>query len=614
MIKIHSDFNIGKGMKLHRTMRKKFFSYYVILVVSAMAVTGFFVTRLAQSLYKRNVEEKLASVAKVIQNEISEDIKEGVEIDYNAIAAKYSEILEGSPQDNATPNMSDLRVTIIDLNGKVLGESETDFRSMENHLSRSEVQQALKGSIGKDIRHSRTLDTDFTYVAVKASEVIIRLSLPLTELRDIRWIILRHITLGILVSLLFTVFLALKFSASVTRPVNELINASREIASGNYSKRVKSSADYEFSQLADTFNEMAYQLERTVADLTDKNIKVETIINSMMDGIIAVDDNYNIVLINDMAKEMFGMDRKDDVIGINIIEAVRNNQLNSFISKSVEDGTSSIKEILIAGAGKDGKTYRIHTNPVKPVDNAKKKSGAIVLIQDITNIKKLEQIRTDFVSNVTHELKTPLTSIRGFIETLRSGAMNDPEVAESFLEIIDIESERLYNLINDILQLSEIETRQKDSNILPHSLNSSITEVISILQGPAEKKNVRLIDETSEELTISANKDRIKQMLINLIDNGIKYNVEGGSVFVKAYRHGGNIVISVKDTGIGIAQEHLPRIFERFYRVDKGRSREAGGTGLGLSIVKHIASLYNGDVRVSSQPGIGTEFTVRLPL
>jgi two-component system phosphate regulon sensor histidine kinase PhoR len=228
-------------------------------------------------------------------------------------------------------------------------------------------------------------------------------------------------------------------------------------------------------------------------------------------------------------------------------------------------------------------------------------------------MKKLEQIRTEFVSNVTHELKTPLTSIRGFVETLRSGAVKDADVTAQFLEIIDIEVERLTMLINDILQLSEIENNHSDTNIGTHNLTDIITEVISILQSSADKKSIKLTVEAAPKIAIQANRDRIKQMLINLIDNAIHYNVENGSVRIKAVKAEGRLVISVADSGIGIAQQHLSRIFERFYRVDKGRSRNMGGTGLGLSIVKHIVNLYDGDIQVESEPGMGTRFIVQLP-
>jgi two-component system phosphate regulon sensor histidine kinase PhoR len=233
---------------------------------------------------------------------------------------------------------------------------------------------------------------------------------------------------------------------------------------------------------------------------------------------------------------------------------------------------------------------------------------------DITNIKKLEQMRTEFVSNVSHELKTPLTSIRGFIDTLKDGAINDPAVADKFLEIIDIEAERLSRLINDILQLSEIESMKQDQNSEMFELKPLADEVISILQITAEERGVNLEASIDETIKMKADKDKIKHLLINIIENGIKYNKEKGSVILSAEQKESSVIISVRDTGIGIEKEYLDRVFERFYRVDKGRSSELGGTGLGLSIVKHIVNLYKGSINVKSEPGQGTEFIVKIPV
>jgi len=387
---------------------------------------------------------------------------------------------------------------------------------------------------------------------------------------------------------------------------------SREISRGNYSKRASVKSADELGQLAGTFNEMADELEKSMADLKDKNIKFDSIMNSMTNGFIAVDRKQRIILINEIACRFLEIEYDEDITGKNLIDVIRNHKINRMLQQTVESNESSTHEISISLP--EEKIYRIYANPIKSMESSDSNSGGILSIMDITNIKKLEQIRTDFVSNVTHELKTPLTSIRGFVETLRSGAMDDSEVSDKFLEIIDIEAERLYMLINDILQLSEIETKQKDSNIATHDLESIINEVFSILQGAAGKKSIELTCKVESSISITANRDRIKQMLINLIDNAIKYNIENGSVRVKVWKAEGRIVLSVKDTGIGIAQQHLSRIFERFYRIDKGRSRSMGGTGLGLSIVKHIVNLYNGDIKVESEPGSGSEFIIQLPV
>ncbi|OGO80203.1 MAG: PAS domain-containing sensor histidine kinase [Clostridiales bacterium GWC2_40_7] len=596
-----------------KLLKRKIFISYLVLVIIGISTTGLFVSQLTQSLYRHEVEQRLITAASLIEHQISQNLKKGQIIDFNLEAVAYADILRYSSLLEKNLEKLEPRITFIDYNGKVIGESDADFQSMENHLGRKEIKEAVNGGIGLDIRFSETLKMDFIYVAkpVKAAETVIRVSLPLTQLKNINRTIWLYSGIGILAGLALTMLLAVKFTSSLTLPVNELNIVSREISRGNYSKRASVKSDDELGQLAGTFNEMANELEKTVADLKDKNIKFDSIMNSMTNGFVAVDRKQKILLINEIACRFLDIDYDEDIIGKNLIDVIRNHKINKLLLQTVESNKSSVHEISISQP--DEKTFRIYANPIKYPESSDSNSGGILSIMDITNIKKLEQIRTDFVSNVTHELKTPLTSIRGFVETLRSGAIDDGEVSDKFLEIIDIEAERLYMLINDILQLSEIETKQKDSNIATHDFGSIINEVFSILQGAADKKSIELSCNIEGSINITANRDRIKQMLINLIDNAIKYNVENGSVRVKAWKAEGRIVLSVKDTGIGIAQQHLTRIFERFYRVDKGRSRNMGGTGLGLSIVKHIVNLYNGDIKVESEPGKGTEFVIQLP-
>jgi two-component system phosphate regulon sensor histidine kinase PhoR len=596
-------------------MKKRIFRYYVILVIIGVFVTGFFTSQLAQMFYKYEVEDKLRNTANMIKYQVQESIASGKQpVDYNKLAQTYAGILNSEIQtDPSRADSNHSRITFIDYSGFVLGESETDFHSMDNHLNRKEVQEAIKGNIGKDTRFSTNLKVDFLYLAVPldSEKIIVRVSVPLFQLNKIDRIIIVYTVLGILLGILFTIILALRFSSTITRPIKELISVSKEIAAGNFSKRASTRSNDEIGQLAKVFNETASKLENTLADMTDKNLKVNSIINSMIDGIVAIDSSFRVLLINNTACEMFGIKNGPGVFGINIIELIRNNEINTVLTETVQKNISQVSEVII-GAPVD-KIYRVYTTPIISNNKESVNSGGIATIHDITNLKRLEQIRTEFVSNVTHELKTPLTSIRGFIETLKNGAIDNRDVSLKFLDIIDIESERLYTLINDILQLSEIETKQMDSDIKTHHLKTTMEEVFSILNCVAEKKGVTLTFEVDDNLMITANRDRIKQMLINLIDNGIKYNVEKGYVHVKAFREEGKVVFIIKDSGIGIAEEHIQRIFERFYRVDKGRSRNMGGTGLGLSIVKHIVNLYNGNIKVNSQVGEGSEFIIQLP-
>jgi two-component system, OmpR family, phosphate regulon sensor histidine kinase PhoR len=595
-------------------MKRKIYLYSLVIIVVSLAITGFFTSWLTRYYYTLEVKEKLKNTATLLEYQVLNENVKGINIDYDKLSKSYSNLLNHGTTLSAKPNEKDTRITFIDFKGHVLGDSEADFKTMENHLERKEVQEAIKGKIGEDIRKSKTLGIDFLYIAVpiKSQQIIARVSVPFVQLNSIYRAILIYTIIVILVGLLLIILLSLRFTTLLLNPIDELILVSGEIAKGNYSKRVNIKSKDELGQLADTFNRMTAKLEETLSEMMDKNVKVDSIINSMISGIVAVDTKYRIILINSVACEIFGIKYGPGVIGINMLDLIRNNHLNSFLNETIENNIELVNEVVIGSPQE--KVLRIYTNPIKSKDTFNVNSGGIASIHDITNIKKLEQIRTEFVSNVTHELKTPLTSIRGFIETLRGGAINNREVAEKFLEIIDIEAERLYMLINDILQLSEIETTQKDSNLGSHNLKSIVSEIYSILQGSATRKDIKLINEADENLMILANRDRIKQMLINLVDNSIKYSPDGCMVTISAYKSEGKIIIIVTDTGIGIAEVHLTRIFERFYRVDKGRSRNMGGTGLGLSIVKHIVNLYSGDIKVNSELGKGTEFIIQLPM
>ncbi len=565
-------------------MKKKIFAYFLVVTIIGVSVTGLLISLLSQQYYKDEAEEKLAHAARLIKHDISEELSEGKIIDYNQAAKKYADILnEGIYLD---PSMTSIknRVSFIDIYGYVAGESDADFREMENHLNRQEITQAISGQLGTDIRYSSTLKTKFLYTAllIEQADIVVRVSHPLNYISNINKTTLKFSLIGIFAGIAITIFLANRFSARVSHPIDQKINAVNQ------------------------------QLEKTIEELTDKNVKVDSIINSMMNGIVAVDRDYHVMLINSKACELFGINQKDEVFGANLLEFIRNNRINRMLTDTIESNESMSAEVHLNSP--HDMILQVKTAPIMPKDSSSPNSGGIIYVEDITAFKKLEHIRTEFVSNVTHELKTPLTSIRGFVETLKNGALDDKEIANQFIDIIDIEAERLSTLINDILQLSEIESGMKDSNIAVHKLDSIITEIKPVLQSVAEKKNISLSWNVDENLHIKANKDRIKQLFINIIDNAIKYNIDNGNVDITAIKKDGKINISVKDTGIGIESRHLSRIFERFYRIDKGRSRNMGGTGLGLSIVKHIVNLYGGDLNVKSSPGNGTEFIIRFPL
>ena len=597
-------------------MKNKIVKYTILLVIIAITIAGIFTSALARYFYKYEVQNSNENTAVLLAQQIKELALNNQVIDYNKLAKDYSMLLNNKPANNKSFSFA-TRITIIDYAGNVLGDSDSNISEMQNHLDRKEVKEAIQGDIGTDERYSETLKLTYLYVALPIMDknIIVRVSVPLYQLNAINKAFFLYTILGILVGLLLTIMISVKISKKITAPIHQLINTSKEISSGNYKKRAHIYSKDEIGQLASTFNEMADKLDQTLSGIIDKNVRVDTVINSMRDGIIAVDTNYKILIINTIACDIFGIKHGPGIIGKNLIDITINSKVNSFLKDTIKNNVAFTDEITIFSTKTESdNVYKIYTNPIKNSDLNANNSGGVITLHDVTSVKKLEQIRTEFVSNVTHELKTPLTSIRGFVETLKNGALNDPDVSVKFLDIIDIEAERLYILINDILQLSEIEAMRKDDHIAQNNLAQIINEVVLLLESSASKKNIKLDVITEPNIEIWANKNRIKQMLINLIDNAIKYNIENGSVFIKSSKSNGKTIISIKDTGIGIPEKHQARIFERFYRVDKGRSRNMGGTGLGLSIVKHIVNLYSGDIRIISEPGKGTEFIIQLPL
>ncbi len=594
-------------------LKKKIVLYYIVLIVIGISIAGLCTSQLAKSIYNTEIEGNLKNSVLLITNQLDQEIMNGEEINFNEKAKEYSRILNEYVSRNGEKQNFKIRITFINFEGIVVGESETDYKLMENHLNRKEIQQAIQGEFGKDIRFSKTLKINFLYISypLKSKNIVVRISVPLISIKHIYRTIWFYTLVGALAGIIITALIAIRISAALTSPIRQMIIATKEIAKGNYSSRISIDTEDELGKLAENFNQMAAVQERTVSELTDKSNKVNSIINSMTNGIIAIDKDYNIVLINHEVLELFGATLKKDILGSKIIEVIRNNQLNSYLRETINKNEDYVFDLVISGRGQ--KILRVYTSPINSANSVNKNEGAIAFIHDITNMKKLEEMRTEFVSNVTHELKTPLTSIRGFVETLRNGAIEDKDVADKFLEIIDIEAERLFILINDILQLSEIETMGKDSNITEFSLEQLVAEVISLLENAAQKKDVTIMYDIDKSILIKANRNRIKQMLINLIDNGIKYNKQYGEVKIFASKENGQLFISVKDTGIGISKEHQARIFERFYRVDKGRSRSMGGTGLGLSIVKHIVNLYDGDINIYSKANEGSEFRIKFP-
>ncbi|MBM7561067.1 HAMP domain-containing sensor histidine kinase [Fusibacter tunisiensis] len=578
-------------------MRKKIIASYAVLIAILGISFTFIVRDALRDAMILQFEHNLTNEVKLVK---ALGVDRALEKeDFGAFAVEIKESIG-------------VRVTIVDLEGLVLADTEEDPTVMMNHINREEIEKALQTQeTALALRYSDTIQTDHLYAAtpieIDGDTYILRLSRPLYELKAFNTQImnLAFILVGLvsLVAFVMAVWLVRK----LTKPIYELTDAANRIAEGEYGRKIYTTSTDQIGTLTDAFNTMSFNLDLSIRELTRRNIELESILNSMINGIIAIDHNRKILMINKISFDI--LELPEDYVAENesMYKIVRNEEVSKMIEMAINHGISQTKELNYTHIDK---ILRIYVNPINT--NEGKTIGSIVVFQDVTQIRKLEKVRSDFVSNVSHELKTPLTSIKGFVDTLKNGAIDDHDNALRFLDIIDIESERLYRLINDILLLSEIESMDQDLSKVTVDLCTVAEEVITMLEMKASEKGLYLKLEMCNEAFVSANRDRIKQMVINLVDNAIKYT-ESGGVLLSITKDAPFIKMVVSDTGIGFDDTHKERLFERFYRVDKGRSRVQGGTGLGLSIVKHIVLLYKGKILVNSTPGKGTEFEIYLP-
>lgn len=586
-------------------MRQRIVALYIVLAVLATSLVAYVTYRYSSIEYIKEIEAGLKHEAILIEHMIK--INNSVDVNDSFLHALSESLIY---QDNESNQLIEpRRITIINTAGKVIADSKADSKLMENHSDRNEFTNAIKNGLGIEIRKSETTNSDFIYVAYFSSylDFVIRVSGPVQQINDIRNTILIYSVISVLGAIFISALIALSLSRYVVKPIARLVKE----YSGSIGAKRNSEKKDEINQLSLTLSSLTENIENTIKELQDRNARVNNIINNMDNGLIAVDRSMSIIMMNPVITKLFGADEGVGLAGKPLVQTIRNRQMSELLLKAVVENRSIDDEILLYQNGK--RILSVHAVPIYNSDNHKRNIGALAYINDITQIRKLEDMRSEFVSNVTHELKTPLTSIQGFVETLKNGAISDPAVSEKFLDIIDIEADRLYTLINDILALSEIENIKHDNEKVIFGMRELAEEVSSMLENSAREKNITFNILIDQDVVIEANRNRIKQLLINLMDNAIKYNIYGGSVLVFTQRIENRIEIHVKDTGIGVPDQHKDRIFERFYRVDKGRSRELGGTGLGLSIVKHIAQLYGGYVRVESQESIGSDFVVTLP-
>ncbi len=515
--------------------------------------------------------------------------------------------------------LTDSRVTFIEKDGTVIGDSESDPRTMNNHASREEIVAAARDGVGSAVRYSSTLKENMLYVAAPVQKVgqfdgYIRLSMSLVAVEDgVRstWTIMG---LSLLVLFVIAAVVSYSVAASLTRPLEHITRVANRISRLDYGARVRLDRKDEIGELGKAIDNMADSLEMQLKVIRDNEDLLQSVLANMTGGMVMVDNNGNIALINRFAEEMLSINSKR-MIGKSYQELKQHYEL----SKLLGDGLRRKERIHDEQTLYNPEPRLIEIDGVPMFEDDDTYRGMLFLIQDVSNIRRLERMRSEFVANVSHELKTPIAAVKGFAETLMSGGVKDEQTSRSFLQIIYDESERLNRLIGDILELSKIESKRSPLNFSPIHLQPFFETIREMINSSAAKKNITLEMNVPEEIFMEADEDRLRQIFVNLISNAINYTQDGGQVHLhvrEAVSEQGEerIIFDVTDTGMGIPRKDLPRIFERFYRVDKARSRSSGGTGLGLSIVKHLVELHHGQVTVDSEVNIGSTFTVSLPL
>jgi len=573
----------------------------VIIQILILSVIYFYFTDRQSEFYIEQLKVSLKNEAKLI---ISKEI---INIDANNLNKKTRNRLD--KWSKKWGKEIDARITMINKDGKVIADSTYNPEKMDNHLNRPEIQEVIKDSeSGSAIRRSDTLKIDMLYMAlpvIKNGEIVafMRLAKSLEEINNVVKENLKNYIIFFLIVLIFSLILLGRFTSDLIKPIQKMSKIAAKIADGNYGESINlKSHSKEIDKMTQQFNLMSKKLEKKINEISEEKNKAEAILSSMVDGVIATDENGEIMLINPAAREMLFIDEKH-VRDKDFIQVVRNYKINELLEKVLKENDIISQEILLQR--EEEKILRCHFASITNEENNIK--GGVIVFTDITELRRLEQVRKDFVANVSHELKTPLTSIIGYVDTLLENENINKNTKNKFLKIIKDEADRLGILIQDLLNLSKFEDSNPELN--PGNINNLINKTVSILEEKAGKKNISIKTKMAEDsLQVYMIKEQIEQVMINLIDNAIKYTPEDGEIEIKVLEKENKVLVEVIDNGIGIPQKDQQRIFERFYRVDKARSRSMGGTGIGLSIVKHIIKSHDSEINLESESGKGSKF------
>jgi two-component system phosphate regulon sensor histidine kinase PhoR len=577
-----------------------FFGVYGVLVLSTLTGLGIVISERVERSELQQVEDSLRSQAILIQEALR-----------GAIGPNENELNE---RLKALKKDLDTRITLILPNGRVLADTDEDPRKMENHGHRPEIVEAREHRFGSAQRYSTTISQSMMYLAMKAGDnnwnvAYVRLALPLVEVEtkvaSLRWLVWSATGLAALLSMAVAFWLTRR----MTRPLHQLTLGAERIAGGSYGHRVPVKGTDEVGQLARSFNNMSERLAAQFAQLDEDRQQLRAVLSSMVEGVIALDQEQCVLFANERAGELLEFDTRS-AVGRHLWELVRIKPLQEIVYKAFAQTELPRPELNVNGVVPRSLAVHVGRFPGRPP------RGLVLVFHDTSDLRRLERLRQEFVANVSHELKTPLSVITACVETLIDGAMDDPENRGRFLERIAEQADRLHNLILDLLSLARIESETETFSIQPVALDKVVRACLEKHHTLAASKHMQLEAVPAADASSAhalADEEAVRQILDNLVDNALKYTPDGGTVRVRWGREDGQVFLQVEDTGIGIPEAELPRIFERFYRVDKARSRALGGTGLGLSIVKHLVQAMQGSVGATSRVGTGSTFLVRLP-
>jgi two-component system phosphate regulon sensor histidine kinase PhoR len=582
---------------------KLFLSYLLIVLIPFLAAERYISSHLKDRLLQQ-VADRLAKHAFLLKGVIEKE---------------YADRRPSYELDTLVKTMAkDLneRITFIDYEGTVIADTKIapeDLKSIEDHSRRPEFIEAFKTSRGMAIRYSTTLKMDMMYLAVKVASRgeflgVIRVSVPLTQvdslIRSTEYSLAMAFVLCVFLILILNIFVSRKLS----QPVEEVTRAAEEISRGNFDVKARSGETGELGALGDSINLMASEIRKRVDEITQEKETLRTILRGMSDGVMVVDPRGEIILTNPVLEDL--LQGRSDLLGKTPVEVIRSAELQNGFAQVLDTGETFSMELSIATPEAD----RVFAVIIARLMHQNRIGGGVAVFHDITDLKRVEVMRRDFVANVSHELRTPLTSIKGYAETLCEEGIEKEPQAQSFAQIILKHANRLSVLVHDLLSLTQLESQSTPITRSEVDLNRILDAAILVVKPTAEGKNLNIATESIPEKTmVWADRDQIGQALVNFLDNAVKYTPGGGSITVSVTDAEDEVQVTVADTGIGIPREHLNRIFERFYRVDKNRSRELGGTGLGLSIVKHIIQSHGGRVWVNSELERGSAFSFSLP-